>query len=116
MGAWKSDDLVGFWGKVTYSAGTPTLQVNFNLAGIVDDATGRLSWTLGTDMASAHWPCLVTNELTATTYAVANNRKAYVRNGGQAAGTVAIDTLDSTATTNLLADPAAQSIAGFGTQ
>lgn len=116
MGAFKSDDLAGFWIKATVSAGVPSNAGSFNVTSITDTGPGILTVTIATDFASTAWCCQCAVEMTATTYAVANDRKAKVRNGGQAAGTVAIDCIDSTATTNLAADPTAWHVVGFGAQ
>ncbi|MES0052209.1 hypothetical protein NKJ66_01105 [Mesorhizobium sp. M0078] len=116
MGQFKDDDLCGFWTKCTVSAGVPTNAASFNVTSITDTGPGILTVTIGTDFASANWMCMCSAELTATTYAVANDRRVYVRNASQAAGSVAIDCIDDTATTNLVKDPAAWHVAGFGTQ
>ena len=116
MGQFKGDDLAGFWLKATVTAGVPTNAASFNVTSITDTGPGILTVTIATDFASANWCCHCDVEMTATTYAVANDRKAKIRNGGQAAGSVAIDCIDSTATTNLAADPAAWHVSGFGVQ
>ncbi|ESX23315.1 hypothetical protein [Mesorhizobium sp. LSJC264A00] len=116
MGAFKSDDLCGFWTKCTVSAGVPTNAASFNVTSITDTGPGILTVTIGTDFASANWMCSCAAEMTATTYAVANARRANIRNGSQAAGSVAIDCTDNTATTNLAVDPAAWHVSGFGVQ
>lgn len=104
------------WGKVTVSAGTPTLAVSYNTTSITDTATGELTWTIATDFSTANYAVFCDAELTATTYAVANDRKVKVRNATQAAGTLILDCIDSTAVTNLLADPTAWHFGGFGDQ
>ena len=43
------------WGTVTVSAGTPTLNANYNLTSITDTATGRLTVTIGNDFSSANY-------------------------------------------------------------
>jgi hypothetical protein len=104
------------WAMVTVSAGTPTLQTSYNITSITDSATGQLLVTIATDFSSANWACLATAELTATTYAVANDRKVYVRNATRAVGSVALDCIDSTTVTNLKKDPASWFMAGYGDQ
>lgn len=42
-----------FWGRVTMSGGTPTLANNHNVAGIVDNGVGLITFTIGTDFSSA---------------------------------------------------------------
>lgn len=116
MGQFKSDDLCGFWLKAAVAAGVPSVAASFNVTSITDTGLGILTVTIGTDFSSANWCCLASAELTATTYAVANDRRTFVRFGGQAAGTVALDCIDSTATTNLPKDPTAWHVAGFGVQ
>lgn len=116
MGQFKGNDLAGFWIKATVSAGVPTNAASFNVTSITDTATGQLTVTIATDFSSTAWACFCAAELGATTYAVANNRKTYVRNASQAAGSVIIDCIDSTATTNLAADPTAWHVSGFGAQ
>lgn len=116
MGQFKPDDQIGFWIKATVSAGVPTNAASFNVASITDTGPGILTVTLTRAFATANWACACDVELTATTYAVANARRANIRNASQAAGSVAIDCTDNTATTNLAADPAAWHVSGFGTQ
>ncbi|QND57405.1 hypothetical protein [Mesorhizobium huakuii] len=116
MGAFKSDDLAGFWIKATVSAGVPTNAASFNVGSITDTGLGILTVTLTTAFSTANWCCQCAAELTATTYAVANARRTNIRNAAQAAGSVAIDCIDNTATTNLAADPTAWHVAGWGTQ
>lgn len=43
------------WGYVTYSAGTPTLQVNFNVTSITDSGVGDVTVTVATDFSSANY-------------------------------------------------------------
>jgi hypothetical protein len=49
------DSAAKAWGFATVSAGVPTLQDSFNIAGITDTAVGRLTWTIGTDFSSANY-------------------------------------------------------------
>lgn len=116
MGQFKQDDLAGFWIKATVSGGVPSNAASFNVTSITDTGPGILTVTIATDFASANWCCLCAAELTATTYAVANDRRTYIRNAAQAAGSVAIDCIDGTATTNLVKDPTAWHVMGFGAQ
>lgn len=44
-----------WWGYATVSAGTPTLQVSYNVTSITDTALGSLTWTIATDFSSANW-------------------------------------------------------------
>ena len=104
------------WGMATVAANVPTLQASFNVASITDSATGQILWTFTTAFSSTNYAVQCNSEYTATTYAVANDRKVAVRNGTRATGSVALDCIDSTATTNLKADPAAWFIMANGDQ
>lgn len=116
MGQYKRDDLAAFWLKATVSGGVPTLAASFNVTSITDTGPGILTVTIANDFTSANWSCTCDSEMTATTYAVANARRTNIRNASQAAGSVAIDCVDNTATTNLAVDPAAWHVQGFGVQ
>lgn len=103
-----------FYGCVAVSGGTPTLEESFNITSIADTGTGQLTVTIATDMANATYTVVTSAELTATSYAVANDRKTYVRYATQAVGTFDIDCIDSTATTNVVKDPETWYFVGYG--
>jgi hypothetical protein len=102
------------WGKATVSAGTPTLQVSYGLTSITDTATGEIQWTFTTAFSTANYCTQATCENIGTTYAVANTRRVQIRNATGLVGSVILDCLDGTATTNLLADPASWHMTSFG--
>ena len=56
------ENIVKGWAHVTYSAGTPTLDDNFNVSGIVDIAVGRITIQWDTDFANATYAILGTGE------------------------------------------------------
>lgn len=93
------------------------LTASYNITSLTDTGTGDVAVTIGTDFSSstAYW-ALVSVEMTATTFAVANDRKAKIKNATLAAGTVSLQCIDSTATTNLIKDPASWHFAAFGDQ
>lgn len=95
------------WGVVTVASGTPSLVASYGLASITDTATGELTITFTTAFSSVNYMVTVSAELTATSYAVANDRKPYVRFSTRATTGLTFDCIDSTATTNLLKDPQA---------
>ena len=51
------------WGYVTYSAGTPTLAVNYNITSIADDGTGLLGVTIATDFSTANYALTATGSV-----------------------------------------------------
>lgn len=104
------------YGCVAVSGATPTLEESFNVTSIGDTGTGQLTVTIATDFANAIYTVVTGAELTATSYAVANDRKVYVRFGTQAAGTFDLDCIDSTAVTNVVKDPETWYFAAFGKQ
>jgi hypothetical protein len=104
------------WGMATVAANVPTLQASYGVASITDSATGQILFTFTTAFSSTNYAVQCNSEYTATTYAVANDRKVAVRNGTRATGSVALDCIDSTATTNLKADPATWFIMANGDQ
>ena len=48
------------WGVVTVSGGTPSLVSSYNVSGITDTGTGRLTVTIDHDFSSADWACIAT--------------------------------------------------------
>jgi hypothetical protein len=104
------------WGMATVAANVPTLQASYGVSSITDSATGQIQWTWSTAFSSTNYAIQCNSEFTATTYAVANDRKVAVRNGTRATGSVSLDCIDSTATTNLKADPSSWFIMANGDQ
>lgn len=102
------------WCKAT-GDGT-TLTVSYGVSSITDNGTGRLQVNLATAFSSANYAILATPELTATTYAVANDRKCHVRSANPTTAAFEVDCIDSTATTNVVKDPQNYYIACFGDQ
>ena len=45
--------IIRFWANTSYSGGTPSLDDNVNCAGIADTDTGKITFTIGTDMSNA---------------------------------------------------------------
>jgi tellurite resistance-related uncharacterized protein len=104
------------WGKVTVAAGTPTLQVNYNLTSITDTATGDIVFTIATDFSVANWCCLHSIEAITGTFVVASARNSHIKFATQAVGTISLQCIDKTVTTNLLKDPTAWHMCGLGDQ
>lgn len=101
-----------FWGKVTYSGGTPTLAVNHNVAGIVDNATGECTFTIGTDFSGANYAVAGAARASATTGG--NDRTFNVSNTtGQVAGTCRFQIHAGGSSTT---DPSEFYAVGFGDQ
>lgn len=101
------------WGKFNNAGSTVA---GHNVDSPTDNGTGDITVNLTTDMSSASWAGVMTVEMTATTYGVANAREAHIRSGGQAAGTCRFDCIDNTATTNLIKDPTSWQFVAFGDQ
>ncbi len=93
------------WALVTYSGGTPTLAVSYNITSITDSGTGDLLITIATDFSSASWSYDVSNEIAG---AVVVSQSA-----ARAAGTLRIIT-NTTASSS--SDPASIGFTGFGDQ
>lgn len=102
-----------FWGKFGVAGNT---QEGYNVDSPTDNGTGDITVNITTDFSTANYCVSVSVEMTATTYAVANARTPHVRSGGQAAGTLRCDCIDGTATTQLVKDPTAWHITGWGDQ
>lgn len=97
---------VKFWGFVTYTTGTPTLQTNYNITSITDTAVGKLTVTIATDFSSANWAGFVVSE-------TATNDDAFDYNINRAAGSVEFRHTESSGT---FADPANIGFGGLGDQ
>lgn len=77
------------WGKVTYSAGTPTLQVGYNITSITDTGVGDLLVTFNTDFSGVHYAFLATCETNDPTIDSGGDKPvAYI--GAMTAGTAQI--------------------------
>lgn len=97
------------WGIVTYSGGVPTLAASYNISGITDTGTGRLTVTIDVDFSSANYAVIATTESDSTTLI----RPASVSNGTRAAGSFELAVRDLGSS---LTDPAAIMFACFGDQ
>lgn len=79
------------WGKVTVSAGTPTLAVSYNTTSITDTATDQLTVTIATDFSSANYACQVSIEAATTSLSATTTSLAvFVRNATLLAGSFII--------------------------
>ena len=102
-------------GRLKYFPGFPKCWVSCGVAGdiqqsygvssITDTGTGLMTVVFTVAFAAATYCAQVTVEMTATTYAVANERKGAVYDGGRATGSCEFICLDGTATTTLVKDP-----------
>lgn len=95
------------WGIVTYSGGTPTLQASYNISGITDTNTGRLTVTIDVDFSSANYAIIVAVQSADST------APRFVWISSRAAGSFEVDVANSGAT---LTDPTAVFFACFGDQ
>jgi hypothetical protein len=103
--------------KAWVKAGTTGNILNsYNITSLTDTGTGVLTITIATDFTSVDYAAVVSVEATGTTWAVANSRECHVRSATQAVGTIAVDCIDNTATTNLVKDPTAWHVVMFGDQ
>jgi hypothetical protein len=91
------------------------IQQSYNITGLVDSAVGLVTITIATDFGAATY-CIVNSvEATMTgSWLVASARETHVRVATRAAGSVALDCIDNTATANLLKDPTTYHAAMFG--
>jgi hypothetical protein len=98
-----------FWGYVTVSAGTPTLQTSYNVTSITDTGTGLLTVTIATDFSSANWPAFVTgNEGTQYPTWTTNSK---------AVGSILLQaTYRASGTTDTFIDPDSWEFGGFRDQ
>jgi hypothetical protein len=95
-------------GKVTYSAGVPTLQSgSYNVTSITDTAQGRLTVTIADDFSTANYTVVITCEA-----ATNELRAAGVSSGTQAAGSFELYVVNGGANLN---DPVAIHFACYGT-
>jgi hypothetical protein len=104
------------WGIATVSGGVPTLAASYGVTSVTDSAVGQIVFTWSTAFSSANYSVQCNTEYTTTTYAATADRKVAVRNATRATGSISLDCIDSTATTNLKADPAAWFIMANGDQ
>lgn len=93
-----------------------TIQQSYGVTSVAATGTGLITVTWSTAFAAATYCTLVTVEMTANTYAVANDRKAKVFLSGRATGTCEYVCIDSTATTMLVKDPTTWHVMAFGGQ
>jgi len=94
------------WAYVTVSAGTPTLQVSYNITSITDAGTGLLTITIGTDFSSVNWSGVSMAEDVATAIRV-------VIATSKSAGAITLLCQNAAATA---VDPVAWNFDGFGDQ
>jgi len=100
------------WGSVTYSGGTPTLDADVNISGIVDDGTGILTYTWDRDFANVNYAMSFSSQRASGTTQL---MQGVTRNASdqRAAGSVQI-TIETTTGTN--EDPVTTTIMAFGQQ
>jgi len=99
------------WVVVTVSAGTPTMQTNYNITSIADTATGNLTVTIATDFSTANWACVMGGELVDVTIDSGADI-FWTFPASQAAGTVVLQCYDNSGAG--YADPLRWSMVGFG--
>ena len=104
---------------MTTGLATPALQTPpaYNMTSITDAGVGRLTVTIATDFSSANWCCVALVEYSSTTLTETSiTCHPHIRNATLAAGTVEINTHDTTATTNVLRDATSIHVVGYGDQ
>jgi len=84
-----------------------TVLASFNITSVTDVGVGFATVVIDVDFSSANWVAQVATERPSTTMTVAELRMTNILNSGQAAGSVAMECYDRTATTALVKDPAA---------
>src|SRR3990167_6601642 len=84
-----------------------------NITSIADTGTGVVTITIATDFSGTTYACVAQVQATATTSAVANARECHIRSATIAVGSVALDCIDNTGTTNLVKDPTTWHMAAF---
>lgn len=102
------------WGYATVAGGVPTLQASYNISGIVDNGTADISFTIGTDFASANWACIP-----GVTFPLSNPNLTAMVIHSQGAGTVRLQKWDGAVngnSTSLFSEALAWSMAGYGDQ
>ena len=83
------------WGKSSNAAGTPTLNVSYNMTSITDTATDQLTVTIANDFSSAHYAFSVSIEAATTTLsATTTSVSVFVRNATLAAGSFIIQSCE----------------------
>lgn len=92
------------------------ITASYNITSLTDTGTGVVTITIATDFSSANYCIVAQVEATGTTWAVANARETHVRSATLAAGSVALDCIDNTTTTNLVKDPTHWFAVMFGDQ
>lgn len=90
------------------------LQQSYNITSLTDTGTGIVTVTINVDFAAATYMTQVTVEKTLTTLNAVDARTPNLRNASRAAGSVAFDCKDDTATTNVIKDPLTWHVAMFG--
>ena len=95
---------------------TGNILASWNITSLTDTGTGVLTITIATDFSSVNYCALVSVEAPATTWAVANTRECHIRSATIAAGSIAVDCIDNTATTSLVKDPTTWHVAMWGDQ
>jgi hypothetical protein len=79
------------WGKTSVAAGTPTLQVSYNVTSITDTATDQLTVTIANVFSSANYACQVSIEAQTTTLSATTTSLAvFIRNATLLAGSFII--------------------------
>lgn len=100
-----------FWVKAGVSA---DIAASYNVTSLTDTGTGVMGITIANDFSGASYCVNVSVEATGTTWAVANSRECHIRNATLAAGTLSVDCIDNTSTTNLVKDPSSWHVSGYG--
>lgn len=100
--------LAKAWASITWSAGTPTLDANYNVSGIVDDGVGVITVTWDTDFANTDYAVIATAE------SAGQVTTTFIGQSSKAVGSVGVQI--NRTDTGAAIDPTSLSVVAFGTQ
>lgn len=98
-----------FWGYITLSAGTPTLQTSFNVVSIVDQGVGQFTFNFTTNFSSVNYAVTTSANKDNTTASCA---QSYTN---QAVGSIRV-TVTEVTSGGVNIDPNSLSVSGLGDQ
>lgn len=104
------------WGMATVTTNVPTLQASYGVTSITDTATGTITFTFSTAFSSVNYGVQASIEMSSTTLTATLANRVVIRSGSRTTTSVQLDSMDSTATTHLRADPASWSLIISGDQ
>jgi hypothetical protein len=103
---------VKFWADVV---GTGlSINASYNVTSVTDTGAGLLTVNIDVDFSSVNYCAGVAIERASTALTVTNVQDGAIRNAGQAAGTLLVESYDHTATTMVQEDPTSYYVWGMG--